>query len=65
MRKRRLPKAKVCPHCKEPLLRYADHCVECGWTPWLKEENTRYLLVAGILTLGVMLYFMFGMNGPK
>jgi len=63
MRRRRLPKAKICPHCKTPMLRYADRCVECGWTPWLKEENTRYLLIAGILTLCAMLYLVFGLNG--
>jgi len=44
------------------MLRYADRCVECGWTPWLKEENTRYLLIAGILTVCAMLYLVFGMN---
>lgn len=65
MRKKRLPKAKICPQCKSPILRYADRCVECGWQPWLKEENTRYLLIAGVLALGGMLYLVFGMNGPK
>ena len=47
------------------MLRYADRCVECGWTPWLKEENTRYLLIAGVLTVCAMLYLVFGMNAPK
>jgi len=47
------------------MLRYADRCVECGWTPWLKEENTRYLLIAGILTVCAMLYLLFGTNGTS
>ncbi len=65
MRRRRLPKMRVCPQCKTPLLRFADRCVECGWQPWLKEENTRYLLIAGMLTVGAMLYLVFGLNAPK
>ena len=62
MRRRRLPKTKICPQCKTPMLRFSDRCVECGWKPWLQEENTRYLLIAGLLALGTMLYLVFGMN---
>ena len=46
------------------MLRYADRCVECGWQPWLQEENTRYLIIAGMLTIGAMLYLVFFMNAP-
>ncbi len=59
MRKRRLPKSKVCPQCKSAMLRYADRCVECGWRPWLHEENTRYLLFAGVVAVCVMFYLVF------
>jgi hypothetical protein len=65
MRRKRLPKSKLCPRCKNQMLRFSDRCVECGWTPWLKEENTRYLLVAVALTVVAMFYLVFEMSPKK
>ena len=59
MRRKPLPKSKVCPKCKHMMLRFADRCVECGWRPWLYEENTRYLLFAGVVTVCLMFYLVF------